>query len=128
MENEVFVTSISKVVLGEDGIGRVIFHPNAVVTLEAAKEHLAACAESSGDKRRPVLVHLRSVKSIDREARLYFAGEEASKVTKAGAIVVSLPVTRVAGSFFVGLTRPPFPVKPFTSKAEALEWLEGYLE
>ena len=128
MEDEGFVTSITRGYIGEDGIARVVFLPNAVVTLEAAKEHFAACVESAQGRRVPVLGHVEGIKSVDREARQYFAGEEASRVTRASAILVGSPVARVVGSFFVGLNKPSFPVRLFTSESEAIEWLKGFLE
>lgn len=128
MENEVVLTKISKIRFGKDGIGRVIFLPNVAITQEGVKEHLAACAKLSKGKKCPVLGDLRNVKSVNRQTRKYFASEEASKITKASAVVVGSPVTRVIGSFFIGLDKPPYPVKLFTSESKAMEWLKRFLE
>jgi len=121
-------TSISKVWNGEDGIGRVIFLPNSIITVDAAKDYIAAGAKLSKGKSMPVFCDLRKVKSVDRQARKYLASEEVSKLTKASAILVSSPVSRLLGSFFIGLNKPPYPVKLFTSEEEAIKWLEVYIE
>ena len=126
MEN-VVLTRISKLRFGKDGIGRIIFLPNVAITRDAVKEHFAACAKLSKGKKCPVLVDARNVKYANRQARKYFASEEALKITKAAAIVVGSHVTRVIGSFFMGLDKPPYPTKLFTSESKATEWLKRFL-
>ncbi len=126
MEN-VVLTRISKLRFSKDGIGRIIFLPNAVITQDAIKEQFVACAKLSKGKKCPVLADARNIGSINRQARKYFASEEALKITKAAAIVVGSPVTRVIGSFFMGLDKPPYPTKLFTSESKATEWLKRFL-
>jgi hypothetical protein len=128
MENEAITTRVSKVWLGEDGIARVIHVANAEVTLEAAKETMAAYLKIYDGKRRPLFVDTKTMKSLAREARHYYAGEEAAKVASAVAIIVGTPVSRVLGNFYIGLSNPHLPSRLFTSEAEALAWLKGYIE
>lgn len=128
MESEAITTKVSKVWLGEDGIARVIHTPNAEVTLEDAKETMAAYLKINKGKRLPLFVDTKTMKSLAREARHYYAGEEAAKVASAVAIIVGTPVSRVLGNFYIGLSNPHLPSRLFTSDAEALEWLKGYLE
>ena len=127
-KSRVLFTRITKIWLGEDGIGRVVFLPNIVITLGTAKEHFAACTKLSKGKSVPVFCDLRNIKYGKREARQYFASKEASKLTKASAILVSSSVSKVIGNFFVGINKPPYPVKFFASESEAMEWLKVFLE
>lgn len=39
------------------------------------------------------------------------------------AILVDSPVTRVVANFFVRVATPPYPVRLFTSTADAVQWL-----
>ena len=128
MAGEAIITRVSKVWLGEDGIARVIHVPGAEVTLEDAKETMAAYLKLNKGKRMPLFVDTKTMKSLAREARHYYAGEEAAKVASAVAIIVGTPVSRVLGNFYLGLSNPHLPSRLFTSEEEALEWLKGYLE
>jgi hypothetical protein len=128
MENEAITTRVSKVWLGEDGIARVIHVAGAEVTVEDAKETMAAYLKLNQGKRRPLLVDTKAMKSLAREARQYYASEEAAKVGSAVALIVGTPVSRVLGNFYIGLSNPHLPSRLFTSEAEAMEWLKGYLE
>jgi len=128
MENEQIVTRLNTVWLGEDGIARVIHVPGAEVTLESAQETMAAYLKLNKGKRRPLFVDTKSMKTIEREARKYYAGEEAAKVACAVALIVDSPVSRVLGNFYLGLSNPHLPTRLFSSEAEALEWLKGYIE
>jgi hypothetical protein len=118
----------TKLWLGEDGIVRIIHKPDAEVTLESAKETMEAYLKIYQGKKRPLFVDTKMMKSLAREARQYYAGEEAAKVASAVALMVDTPVSKVLGNFYIGLSKPHLPSRLFSSDSEALEWLKGYLE
>lgn len=122
------VVRVAELWLGEDGIVRIIHVPGAEVTLEDAKETMLAYLQIRQDKRRPLLVDTRTMKFLAREARKYYAGDEAAKGASAVAIIVGTPVSRVLGNFYLGFSNPHLPSRLFSSDDEALEWLKGYLE
>ena len=126
-EEEMIVTSLAKVWIGDHGIGHVTFLPDTTITLTAAREYIEAAARLCKGKSVPVLIDIRNVRSGDREARQYLASEEVARITKASAVLVSSPVTRILGNFFKGLNKPPYPVELFTSESDALEWLRRFL-
>jgi len=128
MKREEIVTRVSKVWVGEDGIARVIHVPGAELTLEDAKETMAAYLKVSKGKRLPLFVDTVKMKSITRESRLYYASEETAKTGIAVAIIVGTPVSRVLGNFYLGISSPHLPSRLFTSEQEALEWLKGFLK
>jgi len=127
MENEIIETSTAKVSLREDGIFHLIYSPKAEVKLDDAREIIAAQYKVLKGKKSPVLVDIREMKSIDREARQYFKSEETVKITSADGIVVGSPVSRVLGSFFLGINKPVYPIKLFTSEAKAIKWLKEFI-
>jgi hypothetical protein len=127
MENEEIVR-VAKLWMGDDGIVRIIHIPGAEVTLEDAQETMAAYLKLNNGKRRPLFIDTKTMKSMTRETRQYYAGEEAAKVASAAAIVVGTPVSRVLGNFYIGLSNPRLPSRLFSSENEALEWLKGYIE
>ncbi|MFH1682495.1 MAG: STAS/SEC14 domain-containing protein [Candidatus Woesearchaeota archaeon] len=126
MRSGEFKTPITQGWLGEDQVARVFFSPNAQVTLQDAKDHFAACLKASRGERHPVLVDIRNLKSVEHPARKFFADESFSKFTKASALLVGSPLSKVLGSFFIGLNRPPYPIRIFSSEDEALEWLKKF--
>ncbi|MFH1427329.1 MAG: STAS/SEC14 domain-containing protein [Patescibacteria group bacterium] len=125
MSDKIIKTSISKVWLDDDGIGKAVFLPNAMITLEGVKEHIAACKKSSKGESVLVLFDGRNVKSVTRQARQYLSSDEVSKITKASAVLVSWPISRVIGNFFIGLNKPSYPTKLFTEIEAALKWLKS---
>jgi len=126
VENEQ-TTNVARVWLGDDGIVRIIHNVDAVVKLEDAQEVMAAYMEIRSGLSRPLLVDTSSMKVLARDARQYYAGEEAAKVATAAAIIVGTPVSRVLGSFYLGLSHPKIPSRLFTSDREALVWLKDFL-
>ncbi|MDD2920127.1 hypothetical protein [Rhodoferax sp.] len=127
MENEQ-ASRVAKLWLGDDGIVRIIHVHGAQVTLEDAKETMAAYLKLYKGKRRPLFIDTKTMKSMSRETRQYYAGEEAAKVASVAAIIVGTPVSRVLGNFYIGISNPHLPSRLFTSEDDALEWLKGYLD
>jgi hypothetical protein len=122
------VVRVAKVWLGEDGIVRVIHVPDAEVELADAEETMAAYLKIYEGKKRPLFVDTKTMKNLAREARHYYASEEAARVASAVAIIISTPLSRVLGNFYLGLSNPHLPTRLFTEEDEALDWLKGYLE
>jgi hypothetical protein len=127
MDNEQ-TSRVARLWLGEDGIVRIIHHPDVEVTLADAEDTMAAYLKLYQGKRRPLLVDTKSMKSLAREARHYYASEEAARVASAVAIIVGTPVSKVLGNFYLGLSNPHLPTRLFSDEDEALAWLKGYRE
>jgi uncharacterized membrane-anchored protein len=125
---EKIVTRGATLWLGEDGIVRIIHVPGAELTLEDARETMAAFEKLSRGKRRPLFVDISNINSLAREGRQLFAGEEAARVASVVALVVGTPVSKVFGNFFLGISTSRIPTRLFTSEDEALEWLKGHIE
>lgn len=73
----------------------------------------------------PTLVRMARVTTVTREAREVFAGEENARVASRVALIAHNPISRVIGSFFLGLNRPRQPVRLFGDDVAALAWLRG---
>jgi hypothetical protein len=113
--------------LGADGIVRARLKPGVDVGAEDAIEAVRVIALLCADGRRPVLVDMSQLRSMTRDARVYFAGPETAKVESAVALLIKSPLTRAIGNFFMGLNKTLFPTRLFTSEAEAVQWLRGQL-
>lgn len=113
--------------LGDDGIVRVKWEAHVHIGLKEARECIRAVSVVCGGKVTPALVDMTEIRAIDREARLFFAGEETAKAESAAALLIGSPLTRAIGNFFMGLNKPLIPTRLFTSEAEAIAWLKGFV-
>lgn len=93
------------------------------MALADAKENIVAIYELAGRERTLVLVDTRGVRWQSREARDYFVSENAAQATKAVALVVGSPISRVLGSFFMRFEKHRFPTALFDDEAKAIHWL-----
>jgi len=81
-------------------------------------------AHSSGS-RCAVVVCLFQLLSQDSEARRIYARGMNPEIFYAVALVVSNPISRAIGSFFIGLTKPGVPTKLVATIDEGILWCES---
>jgi len=70
-----------------------------------------------------VIVVIDSLTSQDSEARRIYAAGMQPSMFYAVALIVTNPLARAIGSFFLGLTRPPVPTRLFESVEDAAAWV-----
>jgi hypothetical protein len=110
-----------------EGIIRAQCRHNCDINFEDARESIRKIGAAGAGTPRPTLVDLSGARSMDREARKYFAGAETAKVESAAALLVTSPLARAIGNFFMGMNKTLTPARLFTSEADALAWLRGFL-
>jgi hypothetical protein len=121
------ITSTCKVWLADDGIVRSDMLPDANETLETAKENVKAGIKVAGGNKRPLLLDMSKISSMNKEARDYYAmGDKRDSSESAVALLISSPLSRVIGNFFMGLNKPVIPTKLFNDKELALAWLKTF--
>ncbi len=99
------------------------------ITEELAKENVDAqerVRDIVSKAQTRVLIDMTAVTEISREARDYFANERTASIQRATALLISSPVSRVIGNFFMGLNKPISPTRLFTDPREAIKWLHTY--
>jgi hypothetical protein len=74
-------------------------------------------------RRCSVIVVIDSLTSQDSEARRIYAGGMQPTLFFAAALIVTNPLARAIGSFFLGLTRPAVPTRLFESVDDAARWV-----
>lgn len=101
----------------------------ASIELEDARVDKALAEQVHGGAEHVVFIDMRGVKAISKDARSYYAKpvEETRICTKAVAIVVSSPISRVLGNFFMGSNKPVVPARMFNSSEAAIDWLQPFL-
>lgn len=127
MCEKVIKTKTAKIWLGKDGIVRIINRAGSQTDLKEAKMNVVA-TEKFGDRKRPTFMDISNIRSISKEARTYFSSNEASRRTKVMAMLIGSSVSRIIGNVYLDLDHPPYPVRLFTSKEKAFEWLRLFLD
>jgi hypothetical protein len=114
------VMSVSR---GVDGVVRVRWEPGTAITEDAARRSIELVQNVSGGHKRLLLVDMSEVKSMTRESRNVYAGNDSMLAL---ALVGQSPVVRVIANFALNLHPPSVPTKFCTSVAEAETWLDGF--
>lgn len=112
--------------MGEDGIARTRVKPNVDITLDMAIENTKVVTSFYTDKKFPILIDSRGIKSMSYEARKHFSARGRDTKTSAFGIVIGSTVSRVLGNFYLGINKPAVPTKLFDSEEAALEWLKQF--
>lgn len=120
----------TRIELGQDGIVRLKQPVGTKMGLTEAKAIVAALVDLGKGSKILLINDLREHQGFtsNREARAYMAGKETGDVVQASAFLIGSPVSKVVGNFFMSVNKPLFPIRMFTSEAEAVEWLKGFLE
>ena len=97
--------------------------PNTEMTIEDGKESTRISAEMVKYEPRPLLCDLTNVVRMTKECRKHFAGVDHAKTFNKAALIVTSPISRLIGNFFLGLNKPLKPTRLFNSNEEGLKWL-----
>lgn len=110
----------------ENGILVCVFANDLFIDLDIAKDCVRKRIAFSKGVSYPFLVDMRGVKGAEKDAKEYL-GSEGSVLVKAGALYVSSALTRLLGNLFIQVNKPVSPTRLFTSREEALHWLQEFL-
>lgn len=97
--------------------------PDAELDLSDLKAINSAKNDLVGDDFYTVLFIPHDFASIDNDARRFSATKEVYHNAIAKAIVVRTLATRLIGTAFLKVNRPPGPTKLFKTEEEAKRWL-----
>lgn len=112
--------------MGEDGIARTKVKAGSAVKLEHAQENSVVVNGFYIDRKFPLLIDARGIKSITRDARNFFTTNGRQTNTLAFAIIIDSSVSKVVGNFFLGINKPAVPTKLFLDESNAVEWLSKF--
>lgn len=112
----------------ESGILIGIYNNKTRIDLEGAKEVIRLRVEMCENITYPLMVDGRSVYEVTKEARDYFGSEKGYELVSAAAIISDSLLSRTIANFLINVNfhKTPIPVRLFSSKEMALEWLEQY--
>ena len=113
--------------LRADGIIQVDILAGAEIRISDAIELIEAQTVFAAGKKRPLFIDASKLKSMSRDARNHFGQKQAAENVTALALLTNSPVSRVIGNFFMGLNKPIFPTRLFSSETDAISWLNSHL-
>jgi hypothetical protein len=105
----------------EASVARAEWRQGSICTIAEARD-LDAAVLALGHGPVNILVNLRNLASIDRDAREFLNDSDSYTAT---AFLVSSAATRMMANFFLGLQRGKSPNKMFAGEGEALAWLQS---
>lgn len=115
-------TTAAEVELEPSGLVCVRVREGAELGVEEMRE-IRAAHESLTSVPGPVLIDLRLVRSMSREAQSYAARPDLAPRIERGAILLGNPVSVLLGNFFLFISRPAVPTRLFRSEDVARAWL-----
>lgn len=126
MAGEAIETRTARIWRDEGGFIRIVILPDARLEIQDARAIIDAEAQLGQGQKVTSLADIREIKSVTREARLHFTGEEAGAVIEAQAVLVGSPLSVVIGNFY-GLYGVPYHIRLFTVEEKAIAWLKRFL-
>jgi hypothetical protein len=113
--------------MGHDGIARTCVKPMDI-TLEHALENTKVVTGFYVDRKFPILIDARGIKSMSYEARQHFSARGRDSKTNAFGIIIGSTVSRVLGNFYLGINKPAVPTKLFDNEESAVNWLKQFID
>jgi hypothetical protein len=104
-----------------DGIVQFAWQPGFAVDSAYAAAAMTAGRRHAAGQKRGVLVDMRTLGPMDRDARAIFV--EANDWAYATALWVRSPLSMIVANFFLAVSRAQIPVRMFTDEAGAVAWL-----
>lgn len=112
--------------INDNNICYTVVKSNAVIDIKDAIENSAAVKKISKDQIYPMLVNLKEIKSITKEARDHFSMQNRTPGITAIGLLIKSPASRIIGNFFLGMNKSTVPVRLFTNEEKAVLWLKQF--
>ena len=119
-----FETDKIKFKIAEDGILYIECKPNTIMTISEGRQSTEIGEKLIAGKPVPMLCDLTNVVKMTQECRRYFSGPEHATIYTKCALMITSPIGKIIGNFFLGANRPIKPTRLFTSRKEAIAWLK----
>jgi len=126
-------TDVSNIRIDARGVIEWRYKEGATVDLEAGRREVR-CIDGMMSElelgHSYLLIDIRDIKVIHREARRLFASEEISDGygVRALALLIGSPLSRFIGNFWFAINRPKHPTRLFQSEEQAMTWLLQWIE
>lgn len=110
----------------EDGILYFEYKANLTINLKVAQRVVSDRIHFQKERSFPVLCDIRGVVATDKAGRDYLA-KSGSILIEAVALIVHEKVLLTMSCFYMQISKPSVPTQVFTTEADALVYLEGFV-
>jgi len=110
---------------GNDDITRAVHISGHIFDEECCRKTLDAFKRLNNDNPCYLIVDLTHVGQVTRGARELAETDFAKSAIAAFTMIVGNPISRVISRLFIGINKPPYPIKVFSSEAPAIDWLNS---
>lgn len=110
----------------QEGIIRTEALPCVDIILPHAIENSLVVNELCHGRKHPLLIDLKHLQSITKEAREYFSARDRESDISAFAFLIHSSFQRMVGNIFIHFHRPARPTRLFTNEREAFAWLRPF--
>ena len=108
--------------LRPDGIVELVWRSGAELGLEDAVAAIDEMTKLTDGRRSLLLVDIHDAGQQDRAARMAFV--RGGDLVLAVALLVSTPLSRMMGNFFLTVSKPTTPTRLFDDEAAAVAWFK----
>jgi hypothetical protein len=126
MKDKHIISNYSETWLENGVIVQVLSQDYVEVDLPMAKRLVDDRKEVSGNAMRPVLVDVKNVISVRKEAKKYYNQPDSYQNLSAIAMLVDNYIAKTIGNIVFKLQNTPVPTELFNDKSKAMNWLENY--
>ncbi|SDH66786.1 SpoIIAA-like [Pedobacter terrae] len=123
--NQLIEGEIADYLLTDEGI-LVSYSKSILRTVENIKANVALVKEITNNKKVPLLIYLKNSPVPDKETRK-FSTEQLPQIYTAMAMVSKPGLAHLIMKMLFKFQNPPIPIKSFTDKEKAMEWLKRFL-
>jgi hypothetical protein len=94
---------------------------------EDIKEDMEKLRSFVGNRKVCIVGEASKTAQSPRKEQRDFIAAEIESITKAMAIIITSPVSRMIANLFFSFKPPAYPVKMFNTQEEATAWIRQYL-
>jgi hypothetical protein len=110
----------------KEGVLFFEYKPNTTITLKVAQSVVTDRIHFQNERSFPILCDIRGIVSTNKAGRDYLA-KSGSILTQAVALVVNEKVLLTISTFYLQISKPAVPTQIFTTEADALVYLKGFI-
>ncbi len=126
MKENYIVSKYSETWLEHGVIIQVLNQEYSEVDLPMARQLVEDRKIAAGNAIRPVLVEVKNVISVRKEAKKYYNLPDSYQNLSAIAMLIDNYIAKTIGNIVFKLQNNPVPTELFNDRSKALNWLEKY--
>jgi hypothetical protein len=122
---EIINTSCAKITIQNDGLSYIEYLKGAKITVVQQEENLEQFLLRKKDLSGLYIHDFSNMLSFTPKARKFVLDSRVNEITRAVAILVYSPLSKLLANILIKKTKPLFPLQVFTDRTKAELWLKS---